>query len=76
MEAIADSKKASIFTLAEFITVLDSDADCREATKSVGNRSTRFNINIDGVLLRVSPLDGTSRRVPPASLRLRFLHLC
>lgn len=67
MASISDNEKADIPTLAEFITAQFTDADCYTASTTVENRNTFFNVNRDGVLVRVFPLDGESQQVVHAS---------
>lgn len=68
-----DKEKAEIPTLTEFITVQVSLAHCRAAFTSLGKPNTRFNIDSEGVLVRVSSTNGASQRVMPAPLRFRLL---
>lgn len=61
MAGIADNYKEKVPTLAEFISVQSSDADFRSTFPSVEKQNTRFNIDSDRKLVRVSPLNGTSQ---------------
>lgn len=69
-------QKAEIPMLAEITTAQCTDKDFRTVSTSAGKLYTRFNVNSGGVLVRVSPLDCTSRRVVPASLGPCFHQLC
>lgn len=65
---IMDSEKAEMKTLAEFITAQYSDEDYHTAFTCVKKWSTRFNVDRDEVLARVSPLHVGSQRVVPSFL--------
>lgn len=75
MEGITNNEQAKTPTLAELIMAQSSDVACRAVFTSIGKPNSRFNDDIDGVLVRVSHLHGVSKRVVPASLYPSFLHL-
>lgn len=53
--AITDNGKAEITSLAESISAQSTDAARCSAFASVGKSNTCFNVNSDGMLVRVSP---------------------
>lgn len=74
MVDITGYEEGEIPTLAEFMFAESADADCRSAFAYDRKPNTRFNVDSDGVLVRVFSLIGASRRVVSAYLRPRFLH--
>lgn len=71
MVRIVDEDRAKVPMLADFISAKDTDTDSGSTFASVGNLKTPSNVDSGGVLIRASPLDGTSKRVEPTLLRLR-----
>lgn len=57
MAGIAENEKAEIPKLAKFIPAQSTDADCRSTLASVGKPNMRFNVDRDGVFVRVSTLN-------------------
>lgn len=53
-----------------------ANPDCRQAVTSVGNPTPTIAYDANGVSVRVSPLDGASKRVMPAVLSPKILRLC
>lgn len=72
MAAITDREKVEILTLAEFTIKHSSDVYFQAAFTSAKKHSTRFNVDTDEVLVRVSPVDDVSQRAVPTSLRCRL----
>lgn len=58
MAGIISHEKAEMLTLVEFISALSTDADCRSVFNSNAKPNTPFNVDSDGVLVRVCNLDG------------------
>lgn len=73
---ITDNEKAEIPKLSNFIAAQSTYSDCRGTSTSKVVAESRLSADSDGVLVRISSLDGTSQRVSPASLGPRFLHFC
>lgn len=76
MAGIKINEKVELPTFAEPISAQCTDADCHSTFASVGKPNKRLNLDIDGMFVRVSALDGASQRVVLSSLRSRFLHFC
>lgn len=72
MVGIRENEKAVIQTLAEPISAEPTDIDCSSAFASVGKLNTFLNVDNNGILTRLSVLDGAWHRVVPASVRPGF----
>lgn len=57
LAGIEDNEKTELPMLPEFISAQSTDADCRSMFTSVGKPNMSFNVDTDGVLVRVSSLD-------------------
>lgn len=73
---IMGNDRMKIRTVAEFISALLIDADCRSSFASVGKLNIHFNVDSGVVLVLVSPMYGVSQPVVCASIRPGFSHLC
>lgn len=60
ISSVADDNKADIPTFAEFISAHSTNADCGSMFVSFKKPNIGLNIDKNGVLVRVSPLHGTS----------------
>lgn len=71
MAGIENNNKTYIPTLAEFTSPQFNDADCSSVFASDGTPNTRFNVERDEVLVRVSILDDVTQWVVSGSLSPR-----
>lgn len=68
MAGTTSKEKAEIPTLSKFIIAQCSDLDCRAAIVSEERAKPGFYVDSDGVMVRVSPLDGASQKIVPVSV--------
>lgn len=59
--AVMDDEKAEITTQADFISEQSTDRNYSSPVASAAKPKTRFDINKNGLLVRVSPLGGASQ---------------
>lgn len=71
----ADTHKVDTLVLRKFIREQSKGADCRAAFSSVAQPNSRLDVDTDGELVRVSPLDGSSTMYAPATFRDIALYL-
>lgn len=76
MAVITDNEEAEIQTLAEFVTVQFTKAECRAVFTVIGKPNNCFNLDGYWVLVRASFLNSVLQQVVPASLHLHFIHHC
>lgn len=62
MEVIENNDISEILTIAKIISAQSADADCCSAFASIGKPITSFNIDSDGVLIRLFSLGSASKR--------------
>lgn len=55
MAGIIDNEKAEMPTLTEFTEMQSTYSDCRAAFLTIEKPNTRFNVDSDGVLVRIAP---------------------
>ena len=74
VNTIEESERTNPISVDEVLKEQASDPFCKAKLHQVGDKGSSFEINRQGVLGRISPLDGTFQKVVPKSLQARILH--